>query len=72
MEGYGIPIGVVLAETGQFAPAYGLSMRDGFKLASEHINNSGMLGGAKLKLIIKDEQSVSAVDAVNELIAEGN
>ena len=71
MEGYGIPIGVVLAETGQFAPAYGLSMRDGFKLASEHINNSGMLGGAKLKLIIKDDQSVSAVDAVNELIAEG-
>jgi branched-chain amino acid transport system substrate-binding protein len=66
--GVEIPIGVVLAQTGEFAPAYGLPMLGGFELAREHINNSGMLGGAKLKLIIKDDQSVSAVEAVNKLI----
>ena len=43
-----IPIGVVVAQTGEFAPAYGLPMLDGFRLASEHINNSGMLGTAHL------------------------
>ena len=64
-----IPIGVVLAQTGDFANAYGLPMLDGFELAREHINNSGLLGDAKLKFIVKDDQSVSAVDAVNELIA---
>ena len=69
--GVEIPIGVVLAQTGEFAPAYGLPMLGGFELAREHINNSGMLGGAKLKLIVKDDQSVGAVDAVNELIAGG-
>jgi branched-chain amino acid transport system substrate-binding protein len=66
--GVEIPIGVVLAQTGEFAPAYGLPMLGGFELAREHINNSGMLGGAKLKLIIKDDQSVSAVEAFNKLI----
>ena len=69
MEGYEIPIGVVLAQTGPFAAVYGLPMLDGYELAREHINNSGMLGGAKLKLIVKNDQSVSAVDVVNELIA---
>ena len=48
-----IPIGVVVAQTGPFAAAYGLPMLDGFRLASEHINNSGMLGNAKIKLIEK-------------------
>lgn len=66
-----IPIGVVLAQTGDYAAPYGLPMLDGFNLASEHINNSGMLGDAKLKLIVKDDQSTSAVAAVNELIAQG-
>ena len=68
MDAPEIPIGVVLAQTGDFAAAYGLPMLDGFMLASEHINNSGMLGDAKLKLIVKDDQSVSAVDAVDQLI----
>ena len=64
-----IPIGVVVAQTGPFAAAYGLPMLDGFRLASEHINHSGMLSDAKIKLIEKDDQSVSAVGPVNELIA---
>ncbi len=66
-----IPIGVVLAQTGDFAPAYGLPMLAGFELAREHINNSGALGGAQLKFIVRDDQSVSAVGPVNELIAGG-
>ena len=66
-----IPIGVVVAQTGPFAAAYGLPMLDGFRLASEHINNSGMLGTAQLKLVEKDDQSVSAVGPVNELVAVG-
>ncbi len=66
-----IPIGVVVAQTGPFAAAYGLPMLDGFRLASEHINHSGMLGSAQLKLVEKDDQSVSAVGPVNELIGEG-
>ncbi len=65
-----ISIGVVLAQTGDYAAPYGLPMLDGFNLASEHINNSGMLGDTKLKLIVKDDQSTSAVAAVNELIAQ--
>lgn len=66
-----IPIGVVVAQTGPNAAAYGLPMLDGFRLASEHINNSGMLGPAQLKLVEKDDQSVSAVEPVNELIGYG-
>ena len=66
-----IPIGVVLAQTGDNAAPYGLPMLDGFNLASKHINDSGMLGSAKLKLIVKDDQSTSAVAGVNELIAQG-
>lgn len=65
-----IPIGVVLAQTGDNAAPYGLPMLDGFNLASEHINNSGMLGGSTLKLIVKDDQSTGAVAAVTELIAQ--
>ena len=71
MEAPEIPIGVVLAQTGDFAPAYGLPMLAGFELAREHINNSGALRGAQLKFIVRDDQSVSAVGPVNELIAGG-
>ena len=69
MEGLSgeIPIGVVLAQTGPFAAPYGLPMLDGFELAREHINNS-QLGDAKITFIIEDDQSVSAVEAVNKLI----
>ena len=65
-----IPIGVVLAQTGQFADPYGLSMLDGFNLALDEINNSGMLGNATMTFIVEDDQSVSGVEAVNKLIHE--
>ncbi len=70
MEGLSgeIPIGVVLAQTGPFAAPYGLSMLDGFELAREHINNSGVLGDAKITFITEDDQSESAIEAVNKLI----
>ena len=70
MEAYEIPIGVVLAQTGPFAAVYGLPMLGGFELAREHINNSGMLGGAKITFITEDDQSESAVEAVNKLIEQ--
>ena len=63
-----IPIGVVLAQTGPFAAPYGLPMLDGFELARKHINNSGVLGDAKITFITEDDQSESAIEAVNKLI----
>ena len=64
-----IPIGVVLDQTGDNT-GYGLPMLAGFELARDHINNSGMLGDAKLKLIVKDDQSSreTTVDVVGQLI----
>ncbi len=66
--GVEISIGVVLAQTGPLAAAYGLPMLDGFELAREHINNSGMFSGLKINFITEDDQSESAVGAVNKLI----
>ena len=65
-----IPIGVVVDETGANATGYGIPMRKGFELARDHINNSGRLGNAKLKLIVKDDQSSreTTVDVVDQLI----
>ena len=65
-----IPIGVAVALTGQYAVPLGLPMLDGFELAREEINNSGVLGDAKLTFIVEDTQSTSAVEAVNKLIDE--
>ena len=64
-----IPIGVVLDQTGANT-GYGLPMLAGFELARDHINNSEMLGDAKLKLIVKDDQSSreTTVDVVDQLI----
>lgn len=72
MEGLSgeIPVGVVVAQTGQFAEPYGLPMLDGFKLALDEINNSGMLGDATMTFIVEDDQSVSGVEAANKLIHE--
>lgn len=72
MEGLSgeIPVGVVVAQTGQFAEPYGLPMLDGFKLALDEINNSGMLGTATMTFIVEDDQSVSGVEAANKLIHE--
>ncbi len=63
-----IPIGVVVALTGRFANEIGIPMHTGFELAREEINNSGMLGDAKITFITEDDQSESAVEAFNKLI----
>lgn len=65
-----IPIGVVLALTGQFADELGKPMQNGFELARAEINSSGQLGDAKITFITEDDQSVSAVEAFNKLIHE--
>ena len=63
-----IPVGVVIAQTGQFASPYGLSMLNGFELARKQMNDSGILGNTKITFIVEDDQSVSAVEAVKKLI----
>lgn len=63
-----IPIGVVIAQTGPFASPYGLTMLDGFELARQQMNDSGILGNTKITFIVEDDQSVSAVEAVKKLI----
>ena len=65
-----IPIGVVLALTGQFADELGKPMQNGFELARAEINSSDQLGDAIITFITEDDQSVSAVDAFNKLIHE--
>ena len=63
-----IPIGVVLALTGRFAAEVGIPMQIGFELARQDVNNSGMLGDAKITFITEDDQSESSVEAFNKLI----
>ena len=63
-----IPIGVVVALTGRFADELGTPMHNGFKLALQDINNSGMLGDATITFIAEDDQSESSVEAFNKLI----
>lgn len=65
-----IPIGVVLALTGQFADEFGKPMQNGFELARTEINSSGQLGDAIITFITEDDQSLSAVEAFNKLIHE--
>ena len=68
-----IPIGVVLGQTGEYA-LYGASMLDGFALARDHINDSGLLGDAKFTFIVEDDQSSveGTVEAVDKLIDQDN
>ena len=70
MEGLSgeIPIGVVVALTGRFADEIGIPILNGFELARNEINRSGMLGGAKITFITEDDQSESSVEALNKLI----
>ena len=63
-----IPIGVVVALTGRFADEVGIPMHNGFELARQEINHSGMLGDAKITFITEDDQSESSVEALNKLI----
>jgi len=64
-----IKIGVAEALTGP-AAQYGNSIRNGFKLAVEQINASGMLGADKITLVIEDEQGKKeeAINAFKKLI----
>ncbi|MDE0635161.1 MAG: ABC transporter substrate-binding protein [Candidatus Poribacteria bacterium] len=65
-----VPIGVVVALTGQHAEAYGFAMQRGFELAREEINNHG---DVKLKFITVDDQSTpeGAKAAVQHLVDQG-
>lgn len=71
-----ITIGVVLPQTGSLGPGeFGpgaLVMENGFNMALEEINASGMLGGATLTFIVEDDMSSveGAVAAFNKLIHE--
>ena len=65
-----IPIGVVLALTGQFADELGKPMQNGFELARAEINSSEQLGDAIITFITEDDRSESAVEAFNKLIHE--
>ena len=65
-----IPIGVVLALTGQFADELGKPMQSGIELARAEINSSDQLGDAKITFITEDDERLSAVDAFNKLIHE--
>ncbi len=65
-----VPIGVVVALTGQHAEAYGFAMQRGFELAREEINNSD---DVKLTFITVDDQSTpeGAKEAVQHLVDQG-
>ncbi len=66
-----IRIGLSLPLTGRFVAAFGyLPTEQGFELAREEINHSGMLGDAKITFITKDDRGTveGAVEAFNELI----
>ena len=63
-----IPIGLVVALTGQYAAEVGIPMQNGFELAREEINNSHRLGDATITFITEDDRSESAVEAFNKLI----
>ncbi len=70
MMGEEIPIGVVVALTGQHAEPYGFPMQRGFELAREEINR---LGGVNLMFITVDDQSTveGAKEAVQHLVNQG-
>jgi branched-chain amino acid transport system substrate-binding protein len=55
-----IPIGAVWSLGAGAGAAYGPSQKNASELAVEEINASGMLGGAKLKLITEDDRSEQA------------
>ena len=70
ISGEEIPIGVVVALTGQHAQAYGFAMQRGFELAREEINN---LGDINLRFITVDDRSsvAGAKAAVEHLVDQG-
>ncbi len=64
-----IPIGAVWSLTGA-AAVYGPSQKNAAEMAIEEINQSGLLGGAKLKLITEDDRSTKegAIAAFEKLL----
>lgn len=64
-----IKIGVAEALSGG-AAQYGLSIRNGFQLATDEINGAGGVGGKKIALVIEDEQGKKeeAINAFKKLI----
>lgn len=66
-----ITIGVVLPLTGKGSNPYGLSMKNGFELAREEINNA-QLGDASISFVLEDDMSSvnGAVDAYHKLVAQ--
>ena len=66
-----IRIGLSLPLTGRFVAAFGyLPTQQGFELAREEINHSGMLDDAKITFIAKDDRGTveGAIEAFNKLI----
>ena len=66
-----IRIGLSLPLTGRFVAAFGyLPTQQGFELAREEINRSGLLGDAKITFITEDDRGTvdGAVEAFNKLI----
>ena len=77
MEGLNgeIRIGLSLPLTGRFVAAFGyLPTQQGFELAREEINHSGMLGDAKITFIAKDDRGTveGAVEAFDKLIHQAD
>ena len=66
-----IRIGLSLPLTGRFVAAFGyLPTQQGFELAREEINHSGMLGDVKITFIAKDDRGTveGGIEAFNKLI----
>ena len=66
-----IRIGLSLPLTGRFVAAFGyLPTQQGFELAREEINHSGMLDNAKITFIAEDDRGTveDAIEAFNKLI----
>jgi branched-chain amino acid transport system substrate-binding protein len=64
-----IKIGVAEALSGG-AAQYGISIRNGFQMAADEINAAGGVNGAKIELVIEDEQGKKdeAINAFKKLI----
>jgi len=64
-----IKIGVAEALSGG-AAQYGISIRNGFQMAADEINAAGGINGAKIELVIEDEQGKKeeAINAFKKLI----
>jgi len=64
-----IKIGVAEALSGG-AAQYGISIRNGFQMATEEINAAGGVNGSKIELVIEDEQGKKdeAINAFKKLI----